>query len=102
MLAELQTHPLWKVNSAVRRGFRGAAGTFVSRDEYLALLHLIRAKGFETSSMPVATDRAFSTGELKSEADVENHLLIPLLRRLGYEERDWVRQWSIAMGRGES
>jgi hypothetical protein len=36
-----------------------------------------------------------------SERDVEKLLLEPLLRRLGYEEGDWVRQYRVRMGRGE-
>lgn len=38
---------------------------------------------------------------LTTECDVEVALVEPLLSRLGYTEKDWLRQMPLRMGRGE-
>ena len=39
-------------------------------------------------------------GEIKLEKDVEEKILIPMLKLLGYSEEDWTRQLSQKAGRG--
>ena len=39
-------------------------------------------------------------GEIKLEKDVEEKILIPMLKLLGYREEDWTRQLSQKAGRG--
>lgn len=38
---------------------------------------------------------------MTSERDVEIKLIEPFLKRIGYQEKDWVRQMPVSMGRGE-
>ena len=39
--------------------------------------------------------------DLENEKDVELTLLEPLLKKLGFQEKDWLRQMTLRMGRGE-
>lgn len=40
-------------------------------------------------------------GNLSNERDVEITLLEPLLKRLGFDENDWLRQMTLRMGRND-
>lgn len=99
---ELSAHPTWAHNPSVRAHFQGASGREISPAEYDALIEMWEQRGFDTSGLPRLAKRpALPVEGVDCERDVEVLLLEPLLRRLGYEESDWIRQYRVRMGRGE-
>uniref|UniRef100_A0A7C4RSJ7 Type I restriction enzyme R protein N-terminal domain-containing protein n=1 Tax=Desulfatirhabdium butyrativorans TaxID=340467 RepID=A0A7C4RSJ7_9BACT len=99
---EFLNHPVLGQKSAVRAHFQGASGTPFSTEEYAAICDLLSSLGFDPSLLPPAPAREeFYEVTLENERDVEQMLVEPLLKRLGFEEHDWFRQFSVRMGRGE-
>jgi hypothetical protein len=98
----LSQHPLLGKKPAIRAHLQGASGVTFSIEEYTAICDLLLQKGFELSQLPAPPDiKDFSVTGIKSERDVEQNLLEPLLRDLGFSNDDWLRQLSVRMGRGE-
>ena len=86
----------------VRRNLQGINGIELSAKDYAELMRMIQEKGGDTSKLPQlfeGTDADF--GEIKLEKDVEERILIPMLKKLGYAESDWTRQLSQKAGRKE-
>lgn len=57
------------------------------------MLRIVETKGMEAIDYPrlyVGTPIDF--GEIKLEKDVEENILIPILKRMGYNNTDWTRQ----------
>ncbi len=99
---EIKQDPLLSNNGYVRSSLQGPSGKPFSVEEYQAILKIMESKGQDISILPQITVTKFLTDvELAKERDVEIHLIEPLLSRLGYSEKDWVRQMPIKMGRGE-
>jgi hypothetical protein len=100
--AEFSKHPVLGSKPAVRAHFQGASGTPFAIEDYAAICELLVNKGFDISPLPpppVAPD--FSDAKLENERDIEQTLVEPLLKNLGFSEQDWVRQFPLRMGRGE-
>ena len=71
------------------RGIRKSALTF---EEYEAILAMMLAKGQDLRWIATnSVDGGSSRGRTFAR-DVEVHLIEPLLLRLGYSDRDWIRQ----------
>jgi len=102
-LTELREHPILSQKPAVRGNFQGSNGKApLSVEEYEALLLAMEAKGQDLTGLPrMPTSPGLPEIDLLSERDVEVKLVEPLLLRLGYGARDWVRQMPVKMGRGE-
>ena len=70
--------------------------------EYARMRTLIERAGGDISRLPVL-DARFASGErpkqVERERDVELYLLEPLLKRLGWERGQYVRQMPLRMGR---
>lgn len=99
---ELAEHPVLCLNKSVKAHFQGAGGKPFPLEDYVLLLEILGRKGFEISRLPIPPSSAFDLPDgLESERDVEIQLVEPLLKRLGYSERDWLRQMPLRMGRGE-
>jgi hypothetical protein len=99
---ELSANPTWAANPSVRAHFQGASGREISPIEYGALLEMWKERGFDTTKLPKLARRPAPLVEgIDSEREVEARLLEPLLRQLGYEDSDWIRQYRVRMGRGE-
>ena len=47
------------------------------------------------------SSKSVDFGKIKVEKDVEENILIPLLKNIGYLENDWTRQLSLKAGRNE-
>jgi len=61
-----------------------------------------RYKLFPTTSPPLESVVLSNQNiHFENERDVEINLLEPLLEKLGYTEKDWIRQLPLRMGRGE-
>ncbi|MDE7241397.1 hypothetical protein, partial [Desulfovibrio sp.] len=100
-LDELKADPVWSQKGLVKANMQGVSGRGCSREEYAALLNILRQKGFDISTLPALPE--FAGGPdipLTCERDVEKYLLEPFLRRLGLTEKDWLRQMPLRMGRG--
>lgn len=100
--AEMKVHPLLSQKGAIRAHLQGPSGKAFTVEEYRAVLDLMAAKGQDVSLLPTIEQTTFIPDtELTSERDVEIRLIEPLLKKLGYQEKDWIRQMSVPMGRGE-
>lgn len=85
----------------VRKNLQGINGVELSAHDYSELLRLIEQKGGDISALPkLYESENVDFGEIKLEKDVEENILIPMLRKLGYSEEDWTRQLSLKAGRG--
>lgn len=100
-LNELRENPVWSQKGLVKANMQGVAGRPCSQEEYTALLDILRHKNFDISLLPTLTNGAPNIDILLlNERDVEIYLLEPFLKRLGLNERDWIRQMPLRMGRG--
>ena len=101
-LNELKADPYFSQLPITRKNFQGVNGVQFSANDYKELQRLLKAKGFDVSTLPqlYSPDLEFA-GKLKNEKDVEEKLLIPLLAKLGYSKTDWTRQLSQKIGRKE-
>ena len=101
-LSVLKENPVWKEKGLVKANMQGVNGRQCSAEEYEALLEILRQSGFDTERLPKLISLALPEGSISmNERDVEITLLEPLLARLGFSEKDWLRQMPLRMGRGE-
>jgi len=81
---------------------QGASGKPLTVKEYQAILDIMKAKGQDISILPkMDYIDEFPPTELVDERSVEKNLVEPLLKKLGYDKKDWIRQMPVRMGRGE-
>lgn len=65
-------------------------------------MELIQKKGGDISQLPhLFIGKKIQFGEIKQEKDVEEKILIPFLKMIGYKDSDWVRQLILKAGRKE-
>lgn len=101
-LNELKSDPYFGSHPLVRKNFQGVNGYSFSSIDYNAILSMLEKKGQDINVLPKLYSPQFdSDANLANERDVEIHLIEPFLLKLGYAEKDWVRQLSVRMGRGE-
>lgn len=86
----------------VKKNLQGINGVELSSKDYSELLRMIGERGEDTSKYPKLFEGGdINFGDIKLEKDVEENILIPILKRLGYSESDWSRQLSQKAGRKE-
>lgn len=86
----------------VRRNLQGINGIELTSENYAALLRMIRKKGGDSTQLPQLFEGVnVDFGEIKLEKDVEENILIPTLKKLGYSDSDWTRQLLLKAGRKE-
>lgn len=101
-LNELKADPEFGKLPMLNNNLQGINGKRLPSWAYSALLKMIEAKGDDMSSIPVLFEsKDWNPGEITSEHDVEEKILIPALLGLGYKEGDWTRQLRLKAGRGE-
>ena len=103
--SKLADDPVWGTKREVKSHMQGGSGRVCTVKEYEALKALIHeeAPSFDLARLPQPpTEASFDFGELKVEHDVEVRLLEPLLVNLGFKKEDWVRQYSVRIGRDNS
>jgi len=101
-LKELKADPYFSLLPITRKNFQGVNGVEFSPKDYKELLRILTEKGFDTSILPkLYKPNLEIEAQLKTEKDVEENLLIPLLKKLGYNNADWTRQLSQKAGRKE-
>ncbi|MDY4758464.1 MAG: type I restriction enzyme HsdR N-terminal domain-containing protein [Parabacteroides sp.] len=100
---ELKEDAFFSTVPIVKKNLQGLNGVELSAKEYHELLRLIQQKGGNVNDYPqlYEADADVNFGEINIEKDVEEKILIPLLRKLGYDETDWTRQLSQKAGRKE-
>lgn len=99
---ELRTDDYMSNVPIVRKGLRGINGVGLTSKDYAEILRMIEAKGGDLGELPhLYEGSSVDFGEIKLEKDVEEKILIPMLKRLGYNEADWTRQLSRKAGRKE-
>lgn len=85
----------------MRKNLQGINGVQLSAKDYEELIRMLKNKGFDTSKLPqLYTPNIALEKTINNEKDVEEKLLIPLLRELGYTDENWYRQLSQKAGRG--
>ncbi|GAB3577519.1 hypothetical protein GCM10027578_45340 [Spirosoma luteolum] len=101
-LKELQSDPYFSKLGITRKNFQGVNGVKFSAKDYKELQRLLIKKDFDISILPQLYQPDLKIEEnIKNEKDVEERLLIPLLSKLGFTEKDWTRQLSQKAGRKE-
>lgn len=101
-LSELKSNPVWKEKGLVKANMQGVNGRECTSDEYNAIIEILKSKNFDVSmlpKLPFLDEPDFRN--LNNERDVEITLLEPLLKRLGFDENDWLRQMTLRMGRND-
>lgn len=101
-IRELKADPVWSKKGLVRASMQGVNGKTCTVEEYEALKRMFRRNdpGFDLKTVPNPPPYArFYHEDLRVERDVEEQLLEPLLRKIGYAK--WVRQLPLRMGRGD-
>jgi len=97
----LKSDPYFSQVPIVRKNLQGINGVQLTARDYSELLRLIKGKGGNVEDYPKLFEgRSVEFGEIKLEKDVEEKILIPMLKRLGYAEEDWTRQLTQKAGRG--
>lgn len=101
-LKEMQVDEYFSKHSLVRKKFQGVNGWQMSSEDYSELLRMIKAKGFDTETLPKLYAPTLPKNvNIEIERDVEQQLLEPLLKSMGwYENKDFIRQLPIHAGRG--
>lgn len=101
-LKELQADPYFSKHSLIRKKFQGVNGWPLSSEDYTELLRIIKAKGFDTDTLPKLYAPTLPKNiQITNERDVETKLLEPLLNSMGwFENKDFIRQLPIHAGRG--
>lgn len=101
-LKDLKADDYFKNVPIVRKNLQGINGWELTANDYAELLRLITSKGGDTSKLPKLFDGGnVSFGNIKLEKNVEENILIPALKDLGYKESDWTRQLELKAGRKE-
>lgn len=101
-LKELQADDYFSKHPLIRKKFQGVNGWPMSSEDYSELLRMIKAKGFDTETLPKLYAPTLPKNvSIEIERDVEQQLLEPLLNSMGwYENKDFIRQLPIHAGRG--
>lgn len=97
---DLKEHPYFSNVPIVRKNLQGLNGVELTSRDYTELLSLIESKGGDISVLPKLFEKSEGLSDtLRTEKDVENNLLIPLIEKLGYSRNDWTRQAMQKAGR---
>lgn len=85
----------------MNNNLQGINGKRLPSWAYSALLKII-AENDDLSNIPMLYEsKDWNPGDMESEHDVEEKILIPTLHDLGYKDEDWTRQLRLKAGRAE-
>lgn len=101
-LKEFQADEYFSKHPLVRKKFQGVNGWPMSSEDYTELLRMIKAKGFDTDTLPKLYAPTLPKNiSIVHEKDVEKQLLEPLLNSMGwFKNKDFICQLPIHAGRG--
>lgn len=99
---DLKNDPYFSNVPIVRKNLQGINGWELTAKDYSELLRMIKEHGGDTSKLPKLFDgAAVDFGVITNEHEVEENILIPMLEKLGYTEKDWTQQHQQKAGRKE-
>ncbi len=99
---DLKGDSYWSQVPIVRGNLQGLNGVEITAEQYEKLLEIFKRKGMSLRNVPkLFSSKSVDFGTIKLEKDVEENILIPLLKNIGYLENDWTRQLSLKAGRKE-
>lgn len=99
---ELVENKVWGNKAIVKSHMQGVSGVQCTIEEYKEISNILERKDFNIKSLPkIEGPQLNIKTELNNERDIEMNLLEPFLNKLGFNEKDWVRQMPVRMGRGE-
>ena len=102
-IKDLREDNIFKETALVKQNMLRMDGAPLLPSEYMHLLEMAEKKGALPDNVPVLNlSTSITHGELLLERDVEDQLLEPLLRRLGWNPENWCRQMPVRIGRGVS
>lgn len=101
-ISELKTDKHLGKLPIIRKNLQGVNGTQINNKDYHRILELLEEKRQDISSLPKMERINFEFNtSCRNEKNVEEKIVEPFLRQLGFNTEDWVRQLSVRMGRGE-
>ncbi|WP_312324307.1 restriction endonuclease subunit R [Soonwooa sp.] len=99
---ELKEDKYFSKNPLVRKNLQGINGYPLSSEDYQYLQKMLSEKGLDCKILPQLYKYIYEQNkELKNEREVEVNLIEPFLKNIGFQEKDWIRQLTVRMGRGE-
>ena len=99
---ELKADEYFSKNPLVRKNLQGINGYPLSSEDYQYLQKMFTKKGFDSTNLPQLYKYIYEQNkEIKNERQVEINLIEPFLKKIGFQEKDWIRQLPVRMGRGE-
>ncbi|MBK8698537.1 MAG: hypothetical protein IPN29_02935 [Saprospiraceae bacterium] len=99
---DLEANPVWAANLLIKKNLQGLNGYPIKFEEYLELVQMLKSKAQNVDILPtIKPTSKLLSDDLKDERDVEIRLIEPLLELLDYNPKDWMRQMTVKMGRGE-
>lgn len=101
-VVELRNDAVWSKKGLVKASMQGVNGVPCSREEYEAIVNILKTKKFDITKIPTLPKIGLEENiEVANEKEVEEKLVEPFLIKLGYTKKDWQRQIPVRMGRGE-
>jgi hypothetical protein len=101
-LQELKENPVWKNEALVKMNMQGVKGQNVTFEDYQELKNTLKSKVENPKILPELENVIMDLNlKLQNERDVELELLEPLLKKLGFSQKYWIRKLPLRMGRGK-
>ena len=101
-ISQIKTDEHLKNLPIVKKNLQGVNGTPINNEDYQRILHLLEEKDENISRLPKFSIVDFKPNfDCINERDVEIKIVEPFLQKINYSEKDWLRQFSVRMGRGE-
>ena len=98
-LQEIKKDDALRDMNIVKKNMQGVNGTVISAKEYNHIVNHFVALGVNEGTLEkIDYQYHQSDAIIENEADVEFHLMEPLLEKLGWQKRDFVRQMPLRMG----
>jgi|688.fasta_scaffold14359_6 hypothetical protein len=101
---DLQEDIYFKNHKLVKARFGRTSSNeyLITNQDYKEFKRLLKSKNQNQDILPELESVVIDTNlDLQNERDVEIQLLEPLLEKLSFSQKDWVRQLPVRMGRGE-
>ena len=99
---DLKDDSVWGQAPIVKKNLQGLNGVEITAAQYERLIDIFKIKGMDIKKIPrLFSTKSISFGTINIEKDVEEKILIPILKEIGYTEENWTRQLRLKAGRNE-
>lgn len=95
---QLKNDTVWKDKQIVKTNMQGVKNQPLTNKEYLQIKKML---GKNDILPHIEEITLLGKNKIADEKDVELKLLEPLLNKLGFITKDWIKQLPLRMGRGE-